>query len=161
MSAADDLETKIGNLSKDENCCQSHIPALNRSYGILDVLDRKASGLMTVNAFLGAILAFSINRRITVPPVIRGLDPVVFKIAAELLITALLGSATLCFLVVRVQWPFLANVKANREEGYCKAELKELAKVIVGRTDRYRWAWWITFGCLLALFGLASIYIWA
>jgi hypothetical protein len=134
------------------------VKAMDRAYGILTILDDKAGGLMTVNAFLGAIPAFSIDHYKNIANPDR-----VSAFALWLSVAILIGlilSALLCFFVVRVKWPFFHFVKPDGGENFCKEEMAGLAKVINDRTVNYRRAWWFTLCCLIGMFVLAMLYVW-
>jgi len=128
--------------------------ALERAYAILTILDDKANGLMTVNAFLGAYPLLAIDHFKDVHTV-TGKGAVLLS---AVLVFLLLASAALCFFVVRVEWPFLEHISRRDGDNFADDELRNLSKVIGIRSSRYRWAWRITFACLVGLVILAIVY---
>jgi hypothetical protein len=125
---------------------------LNQLYGILSILDTKATGLLTVNAFLiAAILAVLASPQQLAN--IIGVTPPSWVLQAQL--AAFILSAFLCLLVIRVSWRFFHYVpNTPLAEADFNVELKHLANVIDDRT-RYYW-----FGWLLALTGFVMTFAW-
>lgn len=114
--------------------------ALDQLYGILTVLDTKATGLLTVDTLVIAILASGEYMAKTIKVIA---PPLVLEI--QLALAAL--SAFLCLLVVRVSWRFLGempNSPATDED--CDRELRSLANVIDDRTHYYWLAWLLALG---------------
>jgi hypothetical protein len=123
---------------------------LDRLYGILSILDTKATGLLTVNTLMLAALAILLNSPGTLreiagivgSPMLRWLDEPVIPI--QLALSAV--SSALCLLVVSITWRFLKNMpqKATDTSAF-ERELHHLANVINDRTLYYMLAWWLTF----------------
>jgi hypothetical protein len=130
-----DLNDKLEALIADVNA-KARVDML---YQILTVLDSKATGLLTVDALLGAILVGVLALPSNYPIKQHVQD---WGIWTSLILTLL--SAFLCLLVVRVRWSFLGRVNGKD----FRDEIKWLANVVYDRTHYYWWAWW------LALFGL-------
>lgn len=105
-------------------------------YNCLDVLDSKASSLLTFNGLLTAIFAF-------LPE--DALDPVTSFNALQKLCVGLglfltLASAGLCLWVARIAWRFFERIGEPGALNVCN-ELGHLAKAVERRTLRYRFAW--------------------
>lgn len=154
MAVADERSKLKANLTLfGADQVNSLVCASDRAYAILTILDSKASGLMTVNAFLGAFPALSIDHYQ------KAQDPNCIALWLSLvLIVSLVSSALLCFMVVRVQWRWLEFVDEGAGDKFCDKELEHLVDVIIVRTERYRWAWRVTFACLLGMIALAYLY---
>jgi hypothetical protein len=143
---------------------------LDRLYAILSILDTKATGLLTVNAFLIAVLVVFLNELDKISRVIG------IEIPARILEwqMVLLGfSAFLCLLVVRVTWKFMGYVpKRPTDEAAFDDELRRLANVVYDRTLFYWLAWffaligfvltlaWWHWWLLLIGFPVVAIIIW-
>ena len=144
-----DLVDKIRALQKHSETNE----VFKQLYEILTILDGKATGLLTVNAFfiagLAAFLASSdqIGKYIGLPEL-----PVV---VIRLQLGALVASSFLCLLVVRVTWGFVryAPRSAATADDFTH-ELQRLANVIDDRT-RYYWLAW-----LAALIGFVLTLAW-
>jgi hypothetical protein len=126
--------------------------ALDQLYGILTILDQKATGLLTVNAFLIAVLtAF-----------LAGLDQINkatgLQVPAEVLkwqMAALGVSAFLCLLVIRINWAFMRYVpKSPTTASQFDDEFRRIANVLYDRTRCYWFAW------LFALAGFLLTLAW-
>jgi hypothetical protein len=120
---------------------------LAQLYTILTILDTKATGLLTVNAFLIAGLVASADQikyvlGFTPPPVI---------LRAQLVTLGV--SAFLCMLVVRVTWKFMWYVPESASSAAdFEAELSHLANAIADRTHYYWCAWFAALvGILMSL----------
>jgi hypothetical protein len=125
---------------------------LNQLYSILTILDAKATGLLTVNAFFIAALLALLASSEEVARVIGMIAP---SLVLETQLVALTFSAFLCLLVVRVSWRFLVNVSnAPTAEADFDDELRRLANVIDDRTRYYWFAW------LFALIGFVLTLAW-
>lgn len=130
-----DLIANLEALEKDATS-KARVDSL---YAILTILDSKATGLLTVDALVGAVLVGVLALPAESPIKQRVPD---WAILVSLLLTLL--SAFLCLLVVRVRWRFLGRVKGTDFSD----EIKWLANVVRDRTQYYWWAWW------QAIFGL-------
>jgi hypothetical protein len=121
-------------------------------YTILTILDTKATGLLTVNAFLIAALVAFLASADQIKEALGFLPP---RGILRAQLVALSISAFLCLLVVRVTWKFMwyvpetASVAADFD-----GELRRLANVIDDRTHYYWVAW------LFALVGIALCLAW-
>jgi hypothetical protein len=114
---------------------------LAQFYGILSILDTKATGLLTVNTLFGAILLALIADHGTLIGSLHLAVDTTF-IAGQLLATGL--SSVLCLLIIRVTWQFLESVpRAPKQPEDFEAEVKRLATVIDDRTHFYWIAWWL------------------
>ncbi|HEY0328248.1 MAG TPA: hypothetical protein VGC77_04040 [Rhodopseudomonas sp.] len=118
-------------------------------YGVLSILDAKANGLLRVNASFITILLFFLGAAnakdnpntqsnlfgITKPQVTT----------AELVLGLVLASTFLCFLIVRVNWKFLGQVRRRKGGPYdFESEAERLANVVDDRTHYYLIAWLLT-----------------
>jgi hypothetical protein len=149
MDLTGDLTQKLRFLSQKKSAPE--IDILERAYSILTILDSKASALMTVNAFLAAFPALSIERY-------RAAHDRWGLWLSLLLIIALVISALLCFAVVRIQWRWLQHIDPGAGDRFCDQEIEELVNAILARTARYRWAWRTTLVCVLGMIALALHY---
>jgi len=148
MDEADDLLVKLRLLAREES--KAEAAALERAYEILNILDGKAGGLVTLNTFMGAFPAAAVAY-------FRGKTDFLHIAGLYLsfvLVMLLVVSAIFCFRIVRINWPFLYFIDAGGGKEFSDKELKELSHVIVARTRYYSAAWWIT---LLSLAGLAIL----
>jgi len=125
---------------------------LKQLYGILTILDTKATGLLTVDALLIAAFVVFVGSSDQTSKLIG------FAVPSRLLevqLAALAASAFLCLLVVRVSWHFLEYVPdAPTSEGDFENELQRLANVVDDRTRYYWFAW------LFALIGFVLTLAW-
>lgn len=110
---------------------------LDQYYGILTILDQKATGLLTVNAFLIAGLIALLTATDTSS---FGVTPP--KLVLQLQLLALGISAFLCLPVIRIAWGFLRYVPPNAKgiDDFA-LEMRRLANVIDDRTRCYWFAW--------------------
>src|SRR5216683_2674763 len=115
--------------------------SLSQLYGILTILNTKATGLLTVDALFIAILSAFLVSGETVAKLTK------FSVPSGILEFQLfLGavSAFLCLLVVRVTWKFLGKVPNNPAAASSfNDELQWLANVVDDRTHYYGMAWWL------------------
>lgn len=124
---------------------------LAQLYGILSILDTKATGLLTVNALLIAALALlgsadQIKSALGFAP-----PPVILR--TQLVVLGV--SAFLCLLVVRVTWRFMWHVPETATTAAdFLPELRRLANAIDDRTHYYWLAWWT------ALIGIVMSLAW-
>jgi hypothetical protein len=119
---------------------------LDRFYVYLSILDTKATGLLTVNTVVIAILLVFVDKGDTLSQVWHIPHPL-FILKLQLLFVSV--SAFLCLLVMRVSWEFLARVKPGAAKASdFEDELQRLASVIYDRTRYYWFAWFLA---LLAL----------
>ena len=113
-------------------------------YSVLNILDSKAGGLLSVNAFFIAVLAVIFSLRGTNNTPISIPDP--YGNIALVALALFLGSSLCCFMVIRINWKFLG--KAQEVTGGAdydfKIALEQLANVIDDRTHYYWLAWWST-----------------
>ena len=123
---------------------------LTQLYTILTILDTKATGLLTVNAFLiAAVVAFLASADQVKTALGFAPPPVILR--AQL---AVLGiSAFLCLLVVRVTWRFMWYVPETAQAATDFVdELRRLANAIDDRTHYYWTAWFFALiGIVLSL----------
>ena len=96
-------------------------------YGMLSVLDSKASSLMAFNAIGLTALAVWLE----------GLPLNWLHFSLDLVFLLFLISAATCFFVVRVHWSPAAHL--NRSE----LQMQDLLDERDHRTHLYRWAWWL------------------
>lgn len=112
---------------------------LGQLYGILTILDAKATGLLTVNALFIAILSAFLASIDTITKLINAQN-LSSILEIQLALSAI--SAFLCLLVVRVTWKFFAYVPtAPASAAAFDAELRRLPNVIDDRTHYYWMAW--------------------
>jgi len=126
---------------------------LDQLYSLLTILDSKATGLLTVDTLLLAILLAFLDKPREVAGLIRVYTPkLIFILKVQLVLAAI--SALLCLMVVRVTWRFLAKVPSALTEATAfDDEFARLANVIYDRTTYYFLAWWfalLAFLCTLA-----------
>ncbi len=125
--------TKLGQLPETKD-------KLGQLYGILTILDSKATGLLTMNALFAAILAALAADH-------RALADAMIAPDHQWVLIFQLGciavSALLCLFIVRVTWQFLSKIPQSptKSEDF-EPELRRLATVIDDRTHYYRIAWW-------------------
>jgi len=115
---------------------------IDRFYQILTVLDTKATGLLTIDALVAAILLGVLALSPTNTVKIYVPDCAIWYALAAIIL-----SAFLCMLIVRISWAFLGKVN----EKDFKTEIECLARVAHDRTWFYRCAWW------LVLFGIFAV----
>ncbi len=126
---------------------------LAQFYTFLTVLDSKATGLLTADAVVVAILVgflalpdaikvfFDQPTEALVAHVRSVLEWQVFLIAI---------SALLCLLVVSIGWSMLAKIPLSpTSDDDCAEELQWLANVVNDRTHYYWLAWALTLGAFL------------
>lgn len=164
-----DLVKKLAVLNGADNP-KSTVDAL---YAVLTILDSKATGLLTVDtlliAILCALLAIPHPEMATQFHVTESYDLVLI---AQLGFSTL--SAFLCLLMVRVTWRFYFWVKADLTAATLakdlEAEIMHLANVIDDRTHYFWLAWKMTilafiltlawWSPLVALAAAAGIFFW-
>jgi hypothetical protein len=116
---------------------------VNRLYGILTVLDTKASGLLRVNGLFLTLLVFFLgwyHKDQTMPDNIRKYIPVAYVDTVLLVI-----SSFLCLSVMSINWKFFGRVvKINGSYNF-DIEIHFLSKVVNDRTHFYWGAWLCTF----------------
>lgn len=149
------LTGKIGSLSANNMAPTKDI--LIQFYGILSILDAKATGLLTVNAIAAAILtAFlaadgALAQQLHMPASLPILE-------FQLLLLG--GSSLLCLVIIRVTWRFFAIVPSTPTlPADFDTEVKRLANVIDDRTHYYVIAWWlaiVAFGATIAWWSVCA-----
>ncbi len=129
---------------------------LDQFYKFLTVLDSKATGLLTADAVVVAILvAFlalpQIVKTLSHDPAGVRLDHVMHVLEIQVVLIAI--SALLCLLVVSVGWSMLDKLppRPTRPED-CHEELRWLANVVDDRTHYYWIAWFLTLAAFLMTF---------
>jgi hypothetical protein len=145
----DDILAKIKtlvNTDAPDNATASDV--VEKLYGILDIMDSKASGLLTLNSFFIALVTTFLGLA-TSPDnnPIKAALPNYFVPLAEFDLTLLAVSSIICLFVVRVTWRFLGHVTFDpvaRKYDF-GIELRRLAIVVDDRTRYYWIAWWGTF----------------
>src|SRR5437763_9163036 len=125
---------------------------LGQLYGILSILDTKAAGLLTVDAFLiAALIAFFASPQ----EVAQQFGLSVPAAVLELQLASMGISAFLCLLVVRVTWRCMHFVPdAPTSAADFDLEIRRLSNSIDDRT-RYYW-----FASLFALLGFVLTLAW-
>jgi hypothetical protein len=128
--------------------------ALAQFYVFLGVLDSKATGLLTADAVIVAILVGflalpdAIKSFLNQPTQPR-LDHVRSVLELQVLLIGI--SALLCLLVVSIGWSMLAKIPLSpTSEDDCAEELQWLANVVSDRT-RYYWVAWALTLCVFLL----------
>jgi hypothetical protein len=114
--------------------------AIEWLYGVLSILDSKASALMRLNGVMLAAAAFLLN--------FRGPTDVRIPVSLRLILSiAVLSSFSiaLCLLVVSVDWRFLGLVRQTEREFDFTDEIANLQRVSLFRQGVYRLAWWLSF----------------
>jgi len=121
-------------------------------YEILTILDGKATGLLTVNAFFITGLAVFLASSDQITKIgLAELSVVVLRLQ----LISLVVSSFFCLLVVRVTWGFGRSMPQSPTTADDFAyELQRLANVIDDRTQYYRFAW------SLALIGFVLTLAW-
>ncbi len=121
--------------------------AFERLYGVLTILDSKASALMRLNSVMLAAAAFLVNPQSQT-----------YQISQRVLWAAVLSSLSiaLCLVVVSVDWPFLGLVRQTEEEFDFTDEMTNLQRVSLFRQCVYRIAWWISF---IAIWLFVSVFM--
>jgi hypothetical protein len=116
-------------------------------YGLLGVLDGKASALMRLNGVLIAAAAFLLGLFGRGEKTLLEVTPM----HAILIVLSAAGSALsifACLWVVNVSWPFLHKVPVPDKESVarsdCKQEIIGLAKACLHRACAYRCAWGVS-----------------
>lgn len=113
--------------------------SLGQLYGVLTILDGKATGLLTVDALFIAILSTFLASADAIAKLIKVAAP---SFVLEIQLTLAAVSAFLCLLVVRVSWRFLGKVPvAPANAADFNDELLRLANVVDDRTHYYWIAW--------------------
>jgi hypothetical protein len=133
---------RCGALTQDDS-----IPArdvVEWIYGVLGILDSKASALMRLNGVLIAAAAFLLGLfRRPGGSILSttGLD-------AALIVSLAFASAvsiSCCLLVVDVTWPFLGRVRRHGDGTFdFSDEIAALDRACTFRQSAYRWAWRIS-----------------
>ena len=114
---------------------------INYLYGILGVLDSKASALMRFDAIMIAAASFLL---------LQGGDKVPLASAPRLqvllgaILVASLAAAGFCLCVVQVSYPFLGKILIDSDSIDCSAETRALNSAAERRTRFYRLAWWLS-----------------
>jgi hypothetical protein len=128
--------------------------ALAQFYVFLGVLDSKATGLLTVDAVLAAVLLAFLSSPEAICRLLH--EPKPARVAAIQMVLEcqvwLIGtSAFLCLLVVSVSWKMLDKVPSSpTHEHDFSEELRRLANIVDDRT-RYYWVAWALTLCVFLL----------
>lgn len=131
--------------------------ALDRSFSLLNILDTKATGLLSVNGLLAAFLTVFIAFYKD-PARSDGSHLVLTLASGQLFI--LIVSALFCFAIVRMNWEFLRDIKVGSDKKVdATDELKAVCIVVGERTFMFQFAWWLTLISLFVLLILACIYV--
>ena len=148
-SSAKELLAKLRFIENDDPA-----KVLDRFYGILGILDSKASGLMGANGIFIAIVTFLLGPSIS-GDAAKPVGYFGFTLAAfDLGLFAV--SSILCLLIVRINWAFLSKVKAKNGSYDFASEEPHLARETLRRTRFYQSAWHLTLLGFLILAYLAS-----
>lgn len=130
--------------------------SVNQLYTFLTVLDTKATGLLTVDAVLAAILLAFLSSREAIGRLLH--QPNEARVTAiqavlERQVWLIGTSAFLCLLVVSVSWKMLDKVPpAPTHDRDFSEELRRLANIVDDRTHYYWIAWvFALLGFLLTL----------
>lgn len=124
--------------------------ALDWTYGVLNILDAKASALMRLNGVMLAAAAFLLN------PQYHAVEFVRFLVAASALGSAI--SIFACLLVASVDWPFLGLVVPKTDTNDKQKvvafnfsdEFFYLQQVAEARRRRFQFAWIVSLVTTLA-----------
>lgn len=118
---------------------------IDRLYSILDIMDAKASGLLTLNSFFIAVLTGFLGFVYAPENAIQKALPTNFVPVAEFDLALLIVSSIFCLFVVRVNWKFLRNAALDGAGKFkFDNEVLRLAKVVDDRTHLYWFAWYGT-----------------
>jgi len=117
-------------------------PRFEFLYGMLSVLDSKASSLMAFNAIGLTALAVWLE----------GLPLNWFHFSLDLVFLLFLASSATCFFVVRVYWSPAAQL--HQPELQLHALLVERDR----RTHLYRWAWWMAIVAVAVFMGVSVVH---
>ncbi|MCG6205753.1 hypothetical protein LPW26_13960 [Rhodopseudomonas sp. HC1] len=109
-------------------------------YGVLNILDAKANGLMRVNGAFITILLFFFGAQRAGYELLTNAE----SGAAKLVLSLVIASMFFCFLVVRVAWRFLGEVRKVGASYDFESEAQRLANVADDRTHYYLIAWYLT-----------------
>ena len=120
-------------------------------YNCLDVLDSKASSLLTFNGLLTAIFAFLLGRKFDPETSFVALQ----KLSVGIGLVLTLISAGLCLGVARIAWRFFERI-GDPGNLNVSNELGHLAKAVERRTLRYQFAWLLS-GFAMFFLGLAVL----
>ena len=110
-------------------------------YNCLDVLDGKASALLTFNGIVAAIFTYLSTQAFASAPTSVAETFERLFVVFGLLITIL--SVWLCLWVARVSWRFFERAGTEPNINFDN-ELSNLAKAVERRTSRYQWAWFFS-----------------
>jgi hypothetical protein len=137
---------------------------INYLFGILGVLDSKASALMRFDAIMIAAASFLLAGGHALP-----ITPPLEAVLVSILVASLLA-AGLCLFVVQISYPFLGKVRVigtvvnlGREVSItqidCMSEINSLNNAAERRSRYYRAAWWlsVTAVVLFLIFGIAIL----
>jgi hypothetical protein len=127
----DDLLVKIKALEGDKPK-----DIIDRFYTCLDVIDGKATGLLTVNSILAAYFVAIL----AMPDAIRNEIKNIASWEKSAVIIVLIGqlgilviSSILCIKIVKISWPFLFHVVGSNYD----IEYKKLEEVVHSRAQNY------------------------
>lgn len=131
------IDALLANENKDEKS------RLNVLYNCLDVLDSKASSLLTFNGILTAIFAFLLDQALDPEKSFNALE----KLSVGIGLVLTLFSAGLCLWVAQIAWRFFERMGQPGNLNVSN-ELDHLAKAVERRTRRYQLAWWLSCGAM-------------
>lgn len=125
---------------------------IDRIYAILGIMDAKASSLLTANALFLAVATFFFG------PAITGVNQTVSSRVLFSYIDLILFafSSGLCLMIVRINWRFIAKIKANATGFDLTSEQPHLARETFRRTRCYQFAWHMTVAGLVLIAILAG-----
>jgi hypothetical protein len=114
-------------------------------YSVLNILDGKANGLLRVNGLFITLLVFFWGAaRSPGNPLHITYDQLATAVLALLL---LMASTIFCFMIVRINWKFLGQVRAKQDDPQqfdFDSEVKRLANIVDNRTHYYWIGWFLT-----------------
>ncbi len=115
---------------------------INRLYGMLSILDAKASGLLSVTSMFLVLLVFFLTWSLdgSFPPELKAYLTLAYLDAVLLVI-----SGFFCLLVMAINWKFLRKATAIDGRYSFESEILRLANVVDDRTHYYWLAWVSTF----------------
>jgi len=125
---------------------------LKTLYELLNIIDGKASSLLTLNAITVAILAIIAQGEISPsdPSSSHPHNSVLIPLALGTLTIAV--SAFFCFTIMNIAWKFFGHVTLANGQQALGTEIAELCRLLDDRAGKYTWAWiWACEGGILTL----------
>lgn len=143
MRALDMCDEPVPN----EPCHKQICEAIERLYGFLDLLDRKANSLITLNSFMIAIAGVVAFR----PTITEGTTNTISTLQSHALISGAVAIlvAGACIIgalqIFSIRWKFMKHHSRDGSEQRFFTELQELGRVAANRQFMVRLIRWATF----------------